>query len=530
MITKKRFLFFLLIVLCIIFLYFIKIIPPIEEEKGILEEIHKNDINLAEIESTLYQATELDINLTLWDVEPYYNPVENTYYFLISEEYYQQKLKPKVKILPEETALTYKYSILNEDYNKEDGLTIKFNEPYEMIVYDESTYYKIPFKITNLPIINIFPGVEEITTDPAPAIFQIYMKDYDDNIGTSFITSETMIYVRGRSSLYYPKKQYRLKLRKDNDYNEVSLLGMEADEDWILDSLYADNSKIRNKLSFDLWNQMNSYAPNKYDNDLEMDYVDVYINNEYHGMYLLKEFYDRKKLELEKNSEEDSGILLKGIQYGEIDWDNYENAKHSQDVFPFILKYPKNLPDHAKYWDTILPKVYTNFFEKDKITKDYILNNFFISNYIDYNWLINFIYAADNFEEKNVYLSMKNMKEDTKVLITPWDLDMTYGYMWGASDTNLVEDSTLVTDASYLWTNSDYINKKLKNRYWDLRWTIFTEENINSKIDSYYNKIRHSAKRDSQKWIEIDLEEEINKVKDWVNQRIDFLDEEVKNK
>ena len=125
---------------------------------------------------------------------------------------------------------------------------------------------------------------------------------------------------------------------------------------------------------------------------------------------------------------------------------------------------------------------------------------------------------------------MKNMKEDTKVLITPWDLDMTYGYMWGASDTNLVEDSTLVTDASYLWTNSDYINKKLKNRYWDLRWTIFTEENINSKIDSYYNKIRHSAKRDSQKWIEIDLEEEINKVKDWVNQRIDFLDEEVKNK
>ena len=356
------------------------------------------------------------------------------------------------------------------------------------------------------------------------------MNDYDDKVGTSFITSETMIYVRGRSSLYYPKKQYRLKLRKDNDYNEVSLLGMEADEDWILDSLYADNSKIRNKLSFDLWNQMNSYSPNKYDNDLEMDYVDVYINNEYHGMYLLKEFLDRKKLDLEKNSEEDSGILLKGIQYGEIDWDNYENAKHSQDVFPFILKYPKNLSDHAKYWDTILLKVYTNFFEKEKITQNYVLDNFFISNYLDYNLLVNFIYAADNFEEKNVYLSMKNMDEDTKVLITPWDLDMTYGYMWGASDTNLIEDSTLVTDASHLWTSSDYINKKLKNRYWDLRWKIFTEDNINSKLDYYYNKIRHSAQRDSQRWIEINLEEEINKVKDWINHRIEFLDEEVKKK
>lgn len=530
MITKKTFLFFLLIVLCIIFAYFVKIIPPIPEERGIVEEIHKSDINLAEIESTKSLTPELDINLTLWDIEPHYNPVENTYYFLLSEDNYEQKLKPKLKLLPEETSVDFKYSILSESYNLDEGLCVRFNEPYEMIVYNETTYYKLIFKFTNLPIVNIIPGVEEITTDPAPAIFQIYMKDYDDNIGTTSITSETMIYVRGRSSLYYPKKQYRLKLRKDNDYNEVSLLGMEADEDWILDSLYADASKIRNKLSFDLWNQMNSYAPNKYDNDLEMDYVDVYINNEYHGMYLLKEFYDRKKLELEKYSEEDTGILLKGIQYGKIDWNNYENAKHSQDVFPFILKYPKNLPTHAKYWDIILPKVYTNFFEPDKITKDYVLNNFFISNYLDYNLLMNFIYAADNFEEKNVYLSMKNTKEDTKVLITPWDLDMTYGYIWGSSDTNLIEDSTLVTDSSHLWTSSDYINKKLKNRYWDLRWKIFTEENINSKIDSYYNKIRHSAQRDNEKWINTNLEEEINKIKTWTKARIEYLDEEVRRK
>ena len=151
MITKKTFLFFLLIVLCIIFAYFIKIIPPIEEEKGILEEIHKNDINLTEIESNLFPSTELDINLTLWDIEPYYNPVENMYYFLISEEYYEQKLKSKVKILPEEKAANFKYSILSDSYNPEEGFCIKFNESYEMIVFDDSNYYKISFKFTNLP-------------------------------------------------------------------------------------------------------------------------------------------------------------------------------------------------------------------------------------------------------------------------------------------------------------------------------------------------------------------------------------------
>lgn len=527
MFTKKTIKFILLIALCILFATFIQIMPEEEIEPGILIEQNKGDINLAEIESTLQLSTELDINLTLWDIEPYYNKLENTYYFLISEEHAEEYIKPKVKIEPESN---FQYSILSENYNQKDGLCVKFNEPYEMIVFNDSTYYKIPFKFTNLPIVNIIPGREEITTDAQPAWVQVYMEDTEDNIGTTLVTSETIIYVRGRSSLYYPKKQYRLKLRKDNDYNEVSLVGMEADEDWILDSLYSDYSKIRTKLSFDLWNQMNSYAPNKFDNDLEMEYVDVYINDEYHGIYLLKEFLDRKKLDLEKYSEEDSGILLKGIQYGEIDWDNYNNAKHSQDVFPWILKYPKNLSDHSVYWDTILPKIYTNFFEKDKITKDYILNNFFLHNYLDYNLLINFIYAADNFEEKNVYLSMKNMNEDAKVLITPWDLDMSYGYTWGAGPTNLVENPELLTDASHLWTSSDYINKKLKSRYWDLRWQIFNTDNINYKIDSYYNKIKYSVARDSEKWLQTDLEEEINDIKTWIEKRIEFLDEEVRRK
>ncbi len=527
MFNKKTISFILLIALCILFATFINIIPEEVVEEDIIEELHKDDINIGEIKSHLFPVSELDIDLTLWDVEPYYNSVENTYYFLISEENVDNFVKPKVKITTEGN---FKYSILTPSYDLDKGLEIKFNYPYEMIVYNESNYYTIPFKFTNLPIVNIIPGSEKITTDPQPAIVQVYMNDYDDKVGTTFITSETIIYVRGRSSLYHPKNQYRLKLRKDNDYNEVSLLGMEADEDWILDSLYSDYSKIRTKLSFDLWNQINSYAPNKFDNDLEMEFVDVYINNEYHGIYLLKEFFDRKKLDLEKYSEKDTGILLKGIQYGEIDWNNYEITKHSQDVFPLILKYPKNLPTHSSYWDIILPKIYTNFFEPEKITKDYILNNFYLPNYLDYKLFVNFIYAADNFEEKNVYLSMKNTKEDTKVLITPWDLDMSYGYNWGSSETNLIEDPSAVTDASHLWTTSDYINKKLRNRYWDLRWKIFTEDNINKKIDTYYNKIKYSVERDSQKWLETDLEKEITKIKTWINQRIEFLDEEIRRK
>lgn len=525
MFINKKIKSLLLICLCVALAIFTQIAYEIEN-KYVVRELNKDKINIAEIESTFKKVDKLDIEVKLWDTEPYYKAEENIYYFLIDEKYFENTTKPKIKIETEEKI--YYFSILNDFYDKDEGLYVDSEKVYDFLICDGLNYYRFNAKFTCIPMVNIITS-QEITTNAQPAHVEFYMKDHADGIGTTVVSSETIIYVRGRSSLYYPKKQYRLKLRKDNDYNKVSLLGMNDDEDWILDSLYSDYSKIRTKLAFDLWNQINSYTNVDYDNDLAMEYIDVYINGEYHGLYLLKEFYDWKKLNLDRNSEDGSGILVKGIQYGEIDWNNYENAKHSQDVFPFILKYPKNLPDHSKYWDTIIPKIYSNFIDRDKITEEYLLENFYIQNYNDYNLLINFIMAMDNFEEKNVYLSMKNMKEDTKVLITPWDLDMSFGYNWGSSETNLVEDSETVNNVSNLWTKSDYINDLLSNRYWDLRVSVFNMKNINEKIDSYYNLIKHSIKRDNEKWLKTDLELETNKVREWIENRIEVLDEEFRN-
>ena len=118
------------------------------------------------------------------------------------------------------------------------------------------------------------------------------------------------------------------------------------------------------------------------------------------------------------------------------------------------------------------------------------------------------------------------MKEDTKVLITPWDLDMSFGYMWGSSETNLIESPETITDVSKLWTKSDYMNKLLKTRYWDLRGYIFDMKNINEKLDSYYSTIKYSVEKDNEKWLITDLEKEIDKVRTWTEKRIEILDKE----
>mgnify|MGYP003293897995 FL=1 len=50
-------------------------------------------------------------------------------------------------------------------------------------------------------------------------------------------------------------------------------------------------------------------------------------------------------------------------------------------------------------------------------------------------------------------------------------------------------------------------------------------DNINQKIDSYYNQIKYIVPRDSEKWLDTDLEVETNKIRNWLKKRIEILDE-----
>ena len=523
MLFNKKIKWFFLICLCIIFAAFVSFLAYYEYS-NLAKEVDKKEISVEEIEASLTNQGIANFGITLGDSDGFYNSRENTYYFLIDEKNADTFLDSKLKI----NARGFKYSILNDKYYEQEKFYVDFENSYDLLIYNDMEFCRTKIQFTCLPIINIGVAEEPVIADDAKsAEIRVYSKDYNTGKGTKSQTTESIIYVRGGISTVFNKKQFRLKLRKGDEYNELSLLGMDADEDWILDAMYADYSKIRTKLSYDIWNEMNSHTVNTFDNDIEMEYVDVYVNEEYRGVYLLKEFLDWKKLGLNKTTDGDSGVLIKGMQYADFEWEKYDRRKLTSAVWPYEMKYPKNQEDYSKYWDTIIPKIYTHFFEPEKVTEEYVLDNFYVHNYNDYKLLINFIYAADNFEEKNAYASLSNLNEDTKVLLTPWDLDMTYGYYWSNdSITFMYEEPELVNDTRNLWIGSEYVDGLLKDRYWELRESVFNMDYLNEKIDSYYNKIKYTVKKDSQRWLPTDLEAEITKIKDWLKERIEVLDKE----
>lgn len=122
-------------------------------------------------------------------------------------------------------------------------------------------------KITaRMRIIN--KGTEQRNTADDPA------NDYDGFVG---------IKIRGNSSAAFTQKRYTIELRNnDGSERKASLLGMPADDDWVLLGPYNDRSMMRDAMACQLWNSMGHWAP-------RTCYAELLLNGEYRGVYLVME-------------------------------------------------------------------------------------------------------------------------------------------------------------------------------------------------------------------------------------------------
>jgi|GEM_PF-5784056 len=87
------------------------------------------------------------------------------------------------------------------------------------------------------------------------------------------------IRTRGNSTHSYPKKPFQIKLAKS-----TSLFGMEKSKKWVFLANYADKSLIRNTIALDLarYADVYAYVP-------ETQAVDLFLNHQYYGSFLLTE-------------------------------------------------------------------------------------------------------------------------------------------------------------------------------------------------------------------------------------------------
>ena len=418
----------------------------------------------------------------------------------------------------------------------------------------------------NFEIITLGVGPEgEIVDEPkVPAALKISTNDsiyYEGIIG---------IEIRGESSQYFDKKSFGFETW-DNQYNDidVSLLGFPEEEDWILYGPFSDKSLIRNKLIYDLSNQMGRYAS-------KTEFVELSINYEYEGLYIFMEKLKRddNRINIQKLNENDiDETLITGGYIIKIDksdmedgsYTDYNSFQSKYDVFGkkdgdkkvyFNYEYPKPSEIHAYQKNYI--KNYINEFESSLASDQFKNSENGYRKYIDVNSFIDFFILNEISNNVDGFRLSTYLHKDRekKLIIGPiWDFNLSFGnadYCGGDRyDIWLHKFNERCLDDFWnipFWWNrfledENFVNQ-LKDRWNELRISTLSDENIISLIDDYYSFLNNETdivKKNFDKWrifgiyiwpnsfIGNNYYEEIDFLKNWIKNRTSWLDESINN-
>lgn len=360
------------------------------------------------------------------------------------------------------------------------------------------------------------------------------------------ISLDADIRFRGATSMLRQKKSFAIKLKELNGEKcDTSLLGMRKDNYWILDAMAIDVARMRNRVSMDLWNDFSreSYVKKSEDNSrngTDGKFVELYLNDEYWGLYCLSERLDRKQLKLKKCN----GDIVKGLLYKSVSWStlystdaSYYNYENNSDTWNgWEMSYP-NLEDGEPIdWKPLADMIHWLSYSKASEIKESLTSKIDTPVWQDYFLLMEFICAEDNIC-KNQYVYFYNVaKEDRMLGVSPWDMDHSWGRDYrGRITSNTSADFDLPTTrnrvSDLLYSNEGLLEKTFKDRYAELRATFFDSENLKNRFRTYFSLFIESgaADRERQRWsgaddIDLDFEAEQDYICEWIDNRLLFMD------
>lgn len=350
---------------------------------------------------------------------------------------------------------------------------------------------------------------------------------------------------RGATQLRAPKKSFSIKLKDENGKKiDKSFFGLRNDNFWILDGMYTDNSRLRDRGSVDLW--MDFSTPPYYKekepkliNGYRGQYVEVFLDDKYLGLYCMLERVDRKQLKLKKYDNEaeiTKGVLYKAKRWstatymgaiGEV-FNEYNNEKTSWNSFE--AKYP-DLDDGQKIdWEPLTEVLNVASANQD-IFETEVANSFDIPLWVDYYLLQELTFSTDNYG-KNAYYYMYDITEERKISIAPWDMDAILGIHWSENRVPYDEDyHNSIGKRNNLFNrlkigNVCGFNDLLKARYDQLRSTYFSTESLLNRFSNYYEMLEESGalEREGSSW-RLNLKEEYDYLQSWIIGRVNYLNQ-----
>lgn len=343
------------------------------------------------------------------------------------------------------------------------------------------------------------------------------------------------IEIRGSSSQILPKKAYSLTtLKADNvTNNNVLILGMPSENDWILNGLAFDPSLIRDYLSYNLSRQIGNYATRTV-------YCEVVLNGEYKGLYVMQEKIkaNSERVNVLKIATTDStmpnvtgGYITKTDKTtggDPVAWNMSSYAGGAD----FVHELPKPISvtqEQNTYIYNEFLKLESKASNPDLITGYPSVID--VPSFVDF-MLVNELAAnVDGYQYSTYFHKDRNGKLRAGPV---WDFNLTYGndlfqYGFDRSKTYLWQFHNGDNEGPKFWT--DLFNNLTYKCYLSKRWNEliqtgmpFNYFSLNQFIDETVNLISEAKVRENQKWGTIpDQATEISNLKTFLSTRISWM-------
>ena len=356
-----------------------------------------------------------------------------------------------------------------------------------------------------------------------------------DPNGTT-ITMHAGFKIRGTSSQQYDKKSYRVELWADASGQEMvdtTFLGLRSDDDWNLEAMTAQPLRLRDKIANELWMEMYTLPYQESEPEalpgIRMEYADVFINNEYVGIYALTERMDRKQLCLRKYNGEIRGVLYKGNGSGAPTFESltdYDNTSDTWDNYEWV--YP-NEEEATINWNHLYS--FTNFVMNatDNVFNAQYAAQIDKDNLIDYFLFINALKGMDNMG-RNIFLA--RYKKSSTYLYLPWDLDAILGLDTNGEQTGwaggLMSNGLFDRLAQDCTTNGFVASTKI--RYNTLRNTYLNTNHIMQLVQNQYDVLLENGayEREHEAWPDYSVDaSQLTYLNNWLQNRFHYLDMEI---
>lgn len=340
---------------------------------------------------------------------------------------------------------------------------------------------------------------------------------------------------RGSSSQTISKKPYALTTLQDDDitHNNVTLLGMPAENDWVLNNLAFDQTGMRDFLAFEMSECFGQYAPRRV-------YCEVMVNGDYKGLYLFMEKIkiDKNRVNVEKMDETcnsvpevTGGYITKADKttggdpvawyMNSYPWSNTAYIHHDpkpSEITTAQHNYIKNvffsLQDKAQAHNESLADGYPSVID--------------IPSFIDFMMIGEYTSNVDVYQLSTFFHKDRNGKLRAGPV---WDYNLSFGHdeFGNRSRYDVWQFSNQDNNGSRFWY--DLFSSPTFRCYLARRWNELTQpgqplnyEGVLSRIDEVDAYIAEGVSRDKQRWNNMTWHEHyVDEMKEWLDDRTGWL-------